>query len=217
MAILITTIVLSWPSLSWATLMSFEFEGPVLSTPETLGTFVTGEVTYNTMSPRIDVRGPYDKGDRYLYTGAITSFLFQTETISGAYSGGDIQLWNDYVMCLTVTSTGCLNYQEETDRLYFNVRDFADVGSSGTFIILSGEDQSFLSSGDLPERVPTEGYERQTFTWYYVHGDEDLTVSGGIQITSQTVPEPNTLFLIMSGLLILGISTWVRTNRLADV
>lgn len=200
---LIVAMVLSWSTLTWATIISFEFEGPVLSTPENLGTFVTGKVTYDTMAPRIDGGGIFDKGDRFLYVGAITSFEFMTETVSGAYSGGNIQLWNDYESCLHVTSTGCLNYLEELDRLVFSVDDFADVGFSNVSIYLIGEDQSFLSSGDLPEKVPTEGYFRNYFTWTYIHGDEDLTIRGDIQIPSQTVPEPNTLLLILVGLIIL--------------
>ena len=217
LAALISTLVFIWPTVLWATLVSFEFEGPATSVAE--GTYVTGKVTYDTTAPRIDIRGPFDIGDSFLYTGAITSFSFMTETVSGAYSGGDIQLWNDYERCLHVTSTGCLNYQTELERLHFQIDDFADVISSSVSLILLGEDQSFLSSGNLPEMVPTEGYFRTDFFWEYVSVDEDLLIaSNDIQVIPQAIPEPGKLLLLCIGLLALCISSWLRsTSRFFEI
>lgn len=180
-----------------AALVSFEFEGPVNGE----GTFVTGSITYDTTSPVNDIASPWDLGDRLLYTSAIVSFSFTTENVARSYDTGVIQLWNDYDRCVAYTSAECLLYKEETDKLFFEVNPSP---TESALLIFLGTDQSLLSSGSLPESVPTEGLWRIDFFWDDFSDGGDLSIaSNNITLISE-VPVPTTLALIGLGLVGIG-------------
>lgn len=173
--------------------VTFNFAGPVSSIVNSISSddFLTGSVTFNTETMPRDIRDVGDTGERLLYPGAISDLTFSAGVVTESFQSGDIQVWNDYQMCIARRGNQCLQTQSERERLYF-ISDSSE--SRVQFIILGLEDnQELLTSGSLPTTLPLESnIFRVDFFWERFDALASIA-SNNIQLVRQPVPEPGTL------------------------
>ena len=181
-----------------AKLVTIEFEGPVTAgfyadPASVTESFLTGKVTYESNTQGSDIRGPFDRGDRNFFPGAVVSLSFSSPEFSRSYSGSGIQLFNDYQPCTGRSQGRCIQYGEpERDRLHFIENATEDHAE---FIII-GKDQSLLSSGDLPVAFSFQDVSRVDFFWDSTIG---FVGSNDIRLTSVSVSAQGAAPSVWSG------------------
>lgn len=181
---------------SSATIVTFGFEGPVGTSPRSLGTYIRGQITYDTDTASQNEASPGEHGDALRYEGAVLSITFATENISRRYDFGTVQLWNDYA--------------SDPDWIRFIV-DWEDPLQE---LVITGRDRNFLASGALPEHIPTEGIERVDLFWNETSDDEVFElVSNSLRIIPAAIPEPDSVGLFIAALLGFGTGCWLRQTR----
>lgn len=194
--------------------VTYEFEGPIHSSgisPEqgefTLGDFVTGSVTFDTDVLPVDISGFGDLGDRLLYPDAIVDFSFSTGVFEWSFQGGNIQLWNDYQMCIAKRTSPppmvCLQRQLEMERLSFEIdASTQELYNTHAQLVILGNSADFLTSSLLPTTPPKDSHIYRVDLFWDVLGEgTDISIaSNNIKLVRESVPEP--AFIL--GLLTIG-------------
>ena len=199
-----------------ATIVTFGFEGPVAAPGG--DTYIRGQITYDSdTAGRVDLgtNNPirqFDRGDALVYDGAVRSISFATENISRSYDFGDARVLNDFEPCVHLRNDSCIQWGTEPDELRFYL-DYEDPLQE--FVIV-GRDQTLLSSGALPDRIPTEGLERVELYWQEISADGGSLLSivgNSLRIVPAAIPEPGTVGLLIVALLGFGTGPWLRQTR----
>ncbi len=181
--------------------ITFNFEGPIVSD---VGDFVRGSVTFETSTTPTDIRDPFYQGERQLYRNAIVDFTFSTGIFTRTLQRGDIQLFNNLVRCISSTSTGCQQFLEEPDRLFF----LADTPELDVQLIISGLDQDLLVTGELPIAPPPEEETFRIDFFVDTLNDQVSIASNDIRLVPApitSVPEPTSILALvcLSGSIVL--------------
>lgn len=198
---------LAAPTASRAESVTFYFGG-------TVGPYdrqVAGSLTYETATPSSDARRPFDTGERLLYAGAVTDISFASPIASRVYSGGDALTYNDYQYCGSYNAVQCLRHQPEDDRVDFRWQPSA--GDSFQ-LVLTGDAQSFLASGALPNSVVGLPALRASLYWFGLTSNYEL--AGNVSIAAvpfpqpSPIPEPLAALLMLAGLAVVAVSVNAR-------
>lgn len=205
---IVPTAICGWCILATeavAAQITFNFEGPATAT---VGDFVTGSVTFETDTLAIDIRSPFDEGERLLYANAITDLTFSVGNVTETLQTGNVQIFNDFSRCIFRSSSECFNFLDEEDTLFF----IAEDSELSAQLIVSGLDQALLDRGTLPTTLPpTEEIFRVDFFVDDIVNDEFSIASNSIQLVAppaEEVPTPASL----PGLLGMGVAV-LRLRR----
>ncbi|HEY9106264.1 MAG TPA: hypothetical protein VIN58_06270 [Roseateles sp.] len=173
-ALLMGTLSLAATGQAFAQTFTFHFGGQ----PPEATRWVAGQITYDfaSASSAVDIRGLFDEGHRLLYSG-ITITFSSAELGTVTWTDGQAMVYDNYDYCYAPGVSSCnAPLQHEADRIHF-LRSSIEPAQSFELIV-QGDGQNFLSTGDLNTSVLNLPYTSAViYQGYAVAGNVQLAAT----------------------------------------